>query len=45
MNEIRLIEKIAKKQNKIVNWIKIKSNTDAKTIKQISTGKIDKIWS
>ena len=42
MNEIRLIEKIAKKQKKIVNiGLRLNPNTDAKTIKQISTGKID----
>ena len=42
MNEIRLIEKIAKKQNKIVNMgLRLNPNTDAKTIKQISTGKMD----
>ena len=42
MNEIQLIEKIAKKQNKIVNiGLRLNPNTDAKTIKQISTGKMD----
>ena len=41
-SEILTIEKIAKKENKIVNiGIRINPNTDAKTLKQISTGKKD----
>ena len=41
-SEILTIEKIAKKENKIVNiGIRINPNTDAKTLRQISTGKKD----
>ena len=39
-SEILEIEKIAKKENKIVNvGIRLNPNTDAKTLSQISTGK------
>jgi len=39
-NEIRTIEKIAKKEKRIVDiGIRINPNTDAKTLNQISTGK------
>ena len=41
-SEILEIEKIAKKENKIVNvGIRLNPNTDAKTLSQISTGKKD----
>ena len=39
-NEIHTIEKIAKKEKRIVDiGIRINPNTDAKTLNQISTGK------
>lgn len=39
-SEIKIIEKIAKKKNVVVNiGIRINPNTDANTLKQISTGK------